>query len=142
MLTPILDFLRDYWTEIVPVVLSAIVGWWFGKRRAKRAWQKREFLDRLNVSLTTIADGKLLIRTLMEKRCDEVFLNSVAAETVVSKANETTLDDPLLPLAKEDYWFYLNAVLNELSEKFADGALRRDLGQAGDMRLLPDLPDE
>lgn len=128
-LTSLRDFLRDHWTQIVPVVVSALVGWWFGKRRARKAWQKREFLDRLNISLTSIRDGKLLIRTLLEKRCDEVFLNTVASEAVVAAARRTTESNPLLPLPDADYWFYLNSVLNELAEKFAEGSLRRDLNQ-------------
>jgi hypothetical protein len=126
---PLLTFLYEHWTQIVPIVGSAVVGWWFGKRRARQAWRKREFLDRLNFFLTTLKDGKLLIRTLMEKRCDEVFLNTVASEAVVASARQTTESDPLLPLPEADYWFYLNAVLNELAEKFAEGSLRRDLGQ-------------
>lgn len=123
------EFLRDHWTQIVPVIASALVGWWFGKRRARKAWQKREFLDRLNISLTTIKDGRLMIRTLLEKRCEEVFLNAVASEAVIRSAHQTTTANPLLPLPDDDYWFYLNSVLNELAEKFAEGSLRRDLGQ-------------
>ena len=55
----------------------------------------------------------LLIRTLLEKSCEEIFLNKVAVETIVAAARKTTERNPLLPLPKEDYWYYLNAVLNE-----------------------------
>jgi hypothetical protein len=122
-------FVREHWSKIVSILFSALFGWWFGKRRARKRWREREFLDRINFSLTTVRDGKLLIRTLLEKRCEDVFLNAVAAETVVAKAQETTASQSLLPLPQDDYWFYLNAALNELSEQFAAGSLRRDLGQ-------------
>ncbi len=36
--------------------------------------------------------------------------------------------DAILPLPDEDYWYYLNYVLNELSEQFNEAFLRRDLG--------------
>ena len=42
---------------------------------------------------------------------------------------KTSEKDPIIPLGQKDYWFYLNSVLNEVSEKFADGFVRRDAGQ-------------
>jgi hypothetical protein len=118
----------DHWVKIATAAAFMLIGWFFGKRRAKANWAKKEFLDRLNVSLNVIENGKLLIRTILEKRCEDVFLNSVAAETVVQASRQTTADDPLLPLPKDDYWYYLNAVLNEIAEKFAEGQIRRDMG--------------
>jgi hypothetical protein len=124
----VLTYLKDHWVQLLVAVGSAGLGWVFGKRRARSQWRKREFYDRLNVSLSSIRDGKLLIRTLIEKRCDEVFLNRVATETVLAAAHRTTADDSLLSLPEDDYWFYLNAVLNEVAEHFAEGQLRRDAG--------------
>jgi hypothetical protein len=57
-----------------------------------------------------------------------VFLNSVAVDKVMAAALRTTAKNPVLPLAKDDRWYLLNAVLNELSEKFAQGWLQRDMG--------------
>ncbi|MEZ6056522.1 MAG: hypothetical protein R3C01_07440 [Planctomycetaceae bacterium] len=122
------DLIVTHWQKLIPILVSAFVGWFFGKRRAKQAWKNREFFDRLNFSLTTLIDGKLSIRTLVEKRCEEVFLNSVATETVIAKARQTTAADPVLQFDRDDTWYYLNAVLNELSERFSDGVVRRDLG--------------
>ncbi|WP_166824668.1 hypothetical protein [Thalassoroseus pseudoceratinae] len=123
----VLEYLEEHWIELLVAAGSAAVGWFFGRRRAASEWRKREFYDRLNVSLTSIHDGKLRIRTLIEKRCDEVFLNRVASETVITKARQTTTESCLLDLPKDDYWFYLNSVLNEVSERFAEGQVRRDL---------------
>ena len=88
---------------------------------------KSNFLNRLNFSLNILADGKLLIRTLMEKSCEDVFLNQSATERVLASAKKTTAANPFLPLAKADYWYYLNQILNELAEKFATSPLKRDL---------------
>lgn len=129
-LTTISDFIKDHAVKILTSAILIGVGWWLGFRRAKANWKKREFYDRLNISLNYIDDGTLTIRTLGETTCEQIFLNSAASDAVQRAARQTTLADPLLPLAKEDYWYYLNAVLNELSEQFAVGALRKEQGQA------------
>ncbi len=120
-------YLREHWIELLVAAASAVAGWFFGKRRARAEWRRREFYDRLNVSLSSLVNGKLRIRTLIEKRCEEVFLNRVASETVIKAARQTTEADPFLHLPDDDYWFYLNAVLNEVAEKFAEGTIRRDI---------------
>lgn len=120
--------LDDHWVKLVTAAGFMLVGWVLGKRKASKDWDKREFFDRLNISLNIIRDGRLKLRTLNETRCELLFANSKAAQTVIDAAKKTTVDDPLLPLPEKDYWYYLNAVLNELSEQFAQGALREDLG--------------
>lgn len=126
--THAVDALKEHAVKIVVGFVLMYVGWRFGKWRARAHWKKQEFLDRLNMSLNTIDNGVLKIRTLSEKRCEEVFLNSVAADTVQQLGQRTTPSDPLLPIPKEDVWYYLNAILNELSEQFAAGSLKRDMG--------------
>lgn len=122
------DLITEHWLKAVMAALFLGVGWLWGQRRAKIQWQKKEFLDRLNISLNTIADGTLLIRTLVEKPCEEVFLNSVAVKQLLAAAPQTTADDSVIPLPKDDYWYFLNSVLNEISEQFAFGLIKRDLG--------------
>lgn len=124
------DYVKDHAVKILTGLVLMGIGWWIGFRRAKANWKKREFFDRLNVSLNYIDDGTLVIRTLSEKTCEDVFLNSAASDAVSKAAKLTTPADPLLPLPKDDYWFYLNSVLNELSEQFALGALRKEQGLA------------
>lgn len=128
-----IDFLwgifRDKWIEVLVGLVLMGLGWAFGKRKARSDWRKREFFHRLNVSLNILMPGEpLQIRTLLEKTCDEVFLNAIATESVSTAARQTRPDNPLLPLPKEDYWQYLNAVLNEVAEKFSVGEIRRDMG--------------
>lgn len=124
----ILDLVRQHWPGAVFSLLFLLVGTWWGRRLAVRQWRNKEF-RRLNVSLNQLADGKLRIRTILEKNLDDVFLNRVAVDKVLAAAEKTTEANPLLPLEKDDAWYLLNAVLNEISEQFALGHIRRDIGQ-------------
>ncbi len=124
------NLIEGNWTKLASGLAMMLLGWWIGKRRALSAWKKKEFLDRLNVSLNSIHEGKLLIRTVLEKSCQEIFLNTVAVDAVLEASRQTTASDSTLPLPKDEYWYYLNSVLNEIAEKFALGAVKRDLGQS------------
>ena len=122
------QWVAEHWLELVISLAAVLVGVWWGRRQARKRWKKREFLDRINISLNSIQDDALQIRTIMEADLQEVFHNSAAVEMVLAAARETTLGTPILPVAQEDCWFLLNAVLNEVSEKFAAGLIRRDVG--------------
>jgi hypothetical protein len=128
ILEVISDYFHDHWVKFATAALFMAVGWFFGKRRARAEWKRREFNDRVNISLNAIREGTLVIRTLMEHSCTDVFLNSVAVQTLADAARNTSPADPLLELPQQDYWYYLNAVLNKMGEKFSDGQIRRDLG--------------
>ncbi len=165
----LLEYLRDNWPELIWIVAAAGIASYVAGYRTRSRWRKRNFLDRLNVSLTSIDNGQLKIRTILEMDCQDIFLNSSAAAAVVKYASQTTENDPLLPIPKDDCWQYLNAVLNEISERFAAGQVKQDMGlpvrqgsyllcltceRAGPMRtqkirgmlirkqLLESLPDE
>jgi hypothetical protein len=124
----VVDALGQYWLEAVASISLMTAGWWAGRRRARREWERLEFLGRLNVSLNRIQDGTLEIRTILEKPLSEVFSNPSAVDKVQRSALRTSEANPLLVLDKRDRWPILNCVLNEVSERFADGHLRRDLG--------------
>ncbi len=124
----LINFLKSL---LMPVAVGLVCGW-FVTYQAKRSFGKREFLDRVNFSLNILKDGRLLIRTLMEKPGDEVFLNPLLVKIVNHAATKTTREDCLLPINPKDYWFCLNALLNEVSEKFSAGFLKQDLNQPVD----------
>ncbi len=118
--------------HIVKVIVGFVlmgVGWFIGHRRARHNWTKREFFDRLNFSLNWIEEGTLKLRTLSERHCEEIFLNKPATEVVLKAARAATEANPILSLSEKDYWYYLNSVLNELSEQFATGHLKKAQGQ-------------
>lgn len=115
---------------IVTTTASFVFGRWWGQRRAQREWSRKEFYDRINISLTLIQDGRLKIRTIMERSLDEVFTNKVAAQKVLDASQRTTVSNPMLPIAKEDCWYLLNFVLNAVAEPFSLGFVKQDLGEA------------
>ncbi len=122
------DYLHDHWVKVATAILFMAIGWIVGRRRARAEWRRREFYDRMNISLNAVRDGLLTIRTIAEKSCTEILLNSVAVAALTDAARHTTVDDPLLELPEHDYWYYLNAVLNEVAQKFGEGQIRRDMG--------------
>jgi hypothetical protein len=127
----------EFTRRIVVTVLVAAVtstatffaGRWYGRYKANRQWQKKEFLDRVIVSLNIFADGFLKIRTVMERSLSEIFLNKVAIAKVWAAARATTVDRPVMPIAKEDRWFLLNFVLNAVAEHFVTGHVKQDAAQ-------------
>lgn len=123
------DLITEHWLKALTGIAFAVIGWWIAKLRANRQWQQREFYHRINFSLNSINDGVLQIRTLSEKTCDDVFLNESAVEQLVKAAQKTKPGLPLIPVPKNDCWFFLNAALNEMSEQFAVGLLQREAGK-------------
>lgn len=110
-------------------VLSFVVGRWWGRYQAKKQWQKKHFLGRIIVSLNSLADGWLKIRTIFERSLEEVFLNPVAIDKIRTASLRTTADNPILPIAKEDRWYLLNFVLNAVAERFSGDLMRYDVGK-------------
>ena len=98
----LVEHAADHWIKIVTGVALMVAGWFFGRYRAKTAWNKKKFLDRLNVTLNSIRGGKLRIRTILETRCEDVFLNSVALAKITAAAEKTTADDAIIPLPEKD----------------------------------------
>lgn len=128
MWNAILAAIGEHWLEAIASAGFMTVGWLLGFWRARQQWKEREFLERINISLNMIYEGKLLIRTLTEKPLEEVFINPTAISKIQRAIKKTTEDNPIPPLAKEDFWLVLNCILNIISEKFSDGYIRRDLG--------------
>ena len=122
--------IQQHFIKVMVGFILMAVGWYFGHWRARNNWKKREFYDRLNFSLNWIENGTLKLRTLSERHCEEVFLNKPATEIILKAARAGTEAHPILSLPEKDYWYYLNAVLNELSEQFATGHLKKAHGQS------------
>lgn len=142
-LNTVRQIVTEHGLKVLTAAAFTAAGLLIGRWRAAQSWKKREFFDRLNVSLNSLYGGKLLIRTVLEKTCEEILLNKVAVERLIKMAQLTTKDHPLIPIPKEDRWFYLNAVLNELSETFAEGLFKREAGKPHDaVRYLICLTNE
>ncbi|MCC9600553.1 hypothetical protein LOC67_08270 [Stieleria sp. JC731] len=129
ILDSLLEYLSGNWPELVWIVLVAGVASYLAGRRSQLQWRNRDFMNRLNVSLTSIDNGTLKIRTILETDAEDIFLNRAASSRIVELAKLTTASDPFIPIPPDDRWFYLNSVLNEISERFALGHLKADAGQ-------------
>ncbi len=125
-----IELFVDHWVKVAIGAGFLVAGWLFGWWRAHRRWVRKEFFERVNFSLNSIHQGKLQIRTLMENSADRVFLNRVAVSQLLAAAAHTSSDNALIPLDRKEAWFFLNSALNEISEKFAVGFVRRDAGQS------------
>lgn len=130
------QWIQNAGTEIVAAVFIGLSMWMWGRWRGMRAWSRKQFLDRilLSLNLTEMVEVNgekklaLKLRTLFEKDVYSIFLNEQAMNIVRDKAMQTQIDHPVLRFEKEDAWFILNYVLNEISEKFATGLIKRDMG--------------
>jgi hypothetical protein len=127
------DLVENVWPKLVVLALTSagsfLLGRWLGGYQARRNWHKKFFFHRLNVSLNGFHEGRLQIRTLLERSLEQVFHSPVAVRKVLAAARRTTADNPLLPLARGDCWYLLNFVLNALAEHFSHGVVRRDAGE-------------
>jgi len=121
-------FLDQPLVKAILPLLTLVLGWYGRKYLDYFKWRRRQFLSRLNVSLNTVEDGTLKIRTVFEKSLDEIFLNTYATGIVAAAGEKTTPDDPIVPLPESETWHILNSLLNAVAEEFKEGAVRRDMG--------------
>ena len=126
-LAPIVEFLKSYGTGLTLIVTWGTLLWvYLGKRSD---WSRKQFLDQVNFSLNLVVDGQLVMRTLVEMPAQEVWLNDLGVGQVRNAAKRTTPDQPFIDLEKpEDMDFANRAVLNVLSEEFAEAYLAQSLG--------------
>lgn len=114
--------------SIVGSIVAGLVCGVFVMRRALKKLNNREFFDQVNFSLNIIQGNQLKLRTLIEKPASEVFNNEAMINLVNKACKKAKPGEPFLQIENpKDHWHCLNAALNELSEKFAEGFLRDDL---------------
>lgn len=128
IITALSGLIERHWLKALFALAFTLGGWWLARWRAQQQWNKREFFNRINISLNAIEDGCLRIRTVLENPLDQVFLNRAASELVRKAALNTPPGDPILPLPEDDRWFVHNEVLNQLAEQVSTGDLRHDIG--------------
>ena len=138
VITSLASYFNEHWPELLWIAIVAIGASQWANKRAHRKWQKRDFLDRLNVSLTTIINGRMFIRTILEIDAQKILFNPTAARAITAYAKLTTIDNPILPFPAAQHRDYLNPILNELSSQYSEAYIRRDLGQevTSDIYLL------
>ncbi len=126
-LETVAGLLKQFGPQIALSLASFVLGGLLGRLQAWRHWSRRAFYDRVTVSLNFVLDGQLQIRTLLERSSVDVFRNAHMLRRVLRAARRGD-GTPLLALPDDDYWYYLNAVLNVISEQFAEGHVRQEAG--------------
>ena len=117
-----------YGGPLVTALAAALLAYWAAWRR----FTARDFLYRVNFSLNFVENNQLHLRTLKESDIDQIILNNKHGRNMLLKAARaarSSAKTPFLDLTPEDTFLVLNAILNELSESFAAGALARSMGR-------------
>jgi len=109
-------------------VLSLLLGRLWGYYQARRQLEALHFFDIINVGFNLLDGGTLKIRTVFETTLENIYRNRIQVETLKKLARKTTTANPMIELPKDDAWYYLNFLLNNLSEKFAEGTAREACG--------------
>lgn len=125
MIDIIFEWLAEHWMRALVFGVLTLSSSWLGGYLSLRAWRKHKFYHRVNVSLNYISNDTLKIRTLFETDLSNILLNNPAAVKIVTRAaKRTTPDNPFLMFSSEDNWYILNAVLNEIAERFQVGTMK------------------
>ncbi len=104
---------------IVLLFVSAVTGFALFVRQWLE-WRRAAFESRINISLNTIADEVLRIRTLHEDDVKDVVLSPYARRLLKKAAKKTTLDNPFLSFANQnDAWMVYNGIVNTISGLYA-----------------------
>lgn len=109
-------------------VLSLLLGRLWGYYQARRQLEALHFFDIINVGFNLLDGGTLKIRTVFETTLENIYRNRIQVETLKKLARKTTTANPMIELTKDDAWYYLNFLLNNLSEKFTEGTAREACG--------------
>jgi len=113
---------------ILAVAVSWLGFYWLAYRR-RNAWESRNFRDQIVFSINYVVEGKIEMRTLREVAAREVWLNEYGVEQVLKAAELTTLTQPFVVLKDpKDQYFVHQAVMNAISEQFAEGFLAYSMG--------------
>lgn len=79
-------------------------------------WRRARFENRINISLNTLADGVLRIRTVHEDTVGNVVLSSHARRLLKRAARRTTTKDPFLHFADQnDAWMVYHEIVLTIS---------------------------
>jgi hypothetical protein len=126
-LTQFLELMRPHWSWLALVATWVAIGYVAVRRRMQ--WRRKTFLSQVNFSLNYAVGPHLVMRTLLETTAVRVWPNEHGVKAVLAAAARTTVDNPfvLLKFAR-DRDFVNRAVLNALSERFADVFLAAALG--------------
>jgi len=121
------DWLIESWKTIALAITWSGIIVVFVRRRIE--WYRKQFLGQVNFSLNYLQEGELVFRTLQETSAQDVWLSEVGVEKVYQAIRRTTIEQPFIRIKNlHDMDFINRAVLNVLSERFAEHYLAVSLG--------------
>lgn len=126
-LEPVIHFAKQYGSTIALLLTWGGIAVVYLRKRSD--WLRKSFLGQVNFSLNYVENNTLLLRTLMEEPANDVWLNDYGVKQVTRAAEQVTLEQPFLLMEDEnDMEFIKRAVLNVLSERFAEAFVARAQG--------------
>lgn len=138
--------LADVWVEIFAAICVLSIGWLWGRWRSGLAWKQKRFTNRVVLSLNSLTHEeveekgqkvnkpKLQLRTIFERDAIYVFQNEIMAEILNKCIKKVQPSDCLVHFDSQDSWYMLNAILNQIGERFSDGLLKKDMGMPVETR--------
>jgi hypothetical protein len=122
-----LSWLEPHWKTIALAVTWGGIAVVYFRRWSQ--WRRKHFLTHVNFSLNYVVGSAPVMRTLLEKPANEVWLNEHGVRRVLAAARRTTAAQPFILLkADKDQEFANRAVLNALSERFASAFVAAAMG--------------
>src|SRR6476619_3820259 len=94
MVHSVIDFLRHYGGSLSLVITWGAIAWVYLAKRSD--WSRKQFLGQVNLSLNYVANGQLVMRTLVEVPAQNVWLNDLGVRQVRRAAARTTPDQPFV----------------------------------------------
>jgi hypothetical protein len=123
----IVELVKHYGSSVALVLTWAGIALVYWRRRGE--WLRKQFMGQVNFSLNYVNGGTLVMRTLLETKASEVWLNDYGVKKVFGAAEKTTVEQPFLSMDDPGDMDFLNrAVLNVISERFGEMFLAKALG--------------
>jgi hypothetical protein len=122
-----LNALRQHSSTIALIITWVGIAFVYWRRRVQ--WARKQFMNQVNFSLNYVTNDAIAMRTLLETTAQHVWLNEYGVKKVFAAAQKTTVENPFIVLDDQaDQDFINRAVLNVLSERFAESFLAQALG--------------
>ncbi len=126
-LTWFLDLVKPYMSGLA--LLVTWIGIAYVALRRRVHWYNKRFVTQVNFSLNYVVGDQLLMRTLLETTAGRVWPNEHGVNMVLAAAARTTGANPIVILnTAADHDFVNRAILNALSERFAESFVAASLG--------------
>lgn len=120
----------------IGIISIPLIAGLFGSRRLiqknRKHWLERKFHTTLNISINTLTKTtpghyNLKIRTLAEIELSSIIPNPEGLRQIELAKEQTTAENPILPLPPPHHWICYNQVLNHVAAMSRDGMLIRDI---------------